>query len=299
LRRSDTNEHKAIRCVNVTKIYNLGSYKIEALKDIDFEVNHGDLVSLMGPSGSGKSTLLHILGTLDRPTSGRVYVDGVDITEFPETKLSEFRRDKVGFVFQFFNLATHLTAIENVTLPMLLAKKYNNKEATERAILLLKLVGLPEERFKNTPRQLSGGQQQMVAIARALANDPSFILTDEPTGNLDLESSARVTSMIRFLNSTIKLTFIIVTHNPEVAAIAPLVRFMKGGKLFERPPESFLATRVAQRETQPMPERADLFSSLFDLEEKAIKRRFVDGEIDESELRSQLDKIEEMRRPMK
>ena len=254
------NERKAIRCVEVTKTYELGGFKIEALKGVDFEANRGELISLMGPSGSGKSTLLHILGTLDKPTSGSVYIDGTDITNFDETRLSRFRRDKIGFVFQFFNLATHLTAIENVTLPMLLSRKYDTTESKQRADLLLRIVGLPQERFRNTPRQLSGGQQQMIAIARALANNPSFILADEPTGNLDLESSARLISMMRFLNSSLRLTFIIVTHNPEVASIAPSIRFMKGGQLHEKPPQSFLAARVAHPPIQEMRERIDFFS---------------------------------------
>lgn len=298
MKPSGMNEGTAIRCLNVIKSYELGGRKIEALKGIDFEVKHGELVSLMGPSGSGKSTLLHIIGTLDKPTSGRVYIDGMDITDLPETNLAEIRRKKIGFVFQFFNLATHLTAIENVSLPMLLSRKYNDKEAIERSRLLLKLVGLPEERFKNKPRQLSDGQQQMVAIARALANDPSFILADEPTGNLDLESSVRLMSLIKFLNSTIAQTFILVTHNPEVAGIASRINFMRDGKIFEKPPESFLMAQILKKNPPDISERGELFSSLFDLEEKTLRRRFVDGEINENELLSSLEKLESIRRKL-
>jgi len=290
------SENKLIQCVDLMKVYEVGNNKIFALDGIDFEANQGDLISLMGPSGSGKSTLLHMIGTIDRPTSGRVWIDGVDVTELPETKLYEFRRDKIGFVFQFFNLATRLNAIENVTLPMMLAEKYKREEATEKAKLLLRLIGLPEERFKNTPRQLSAGQQQMVAMARSLANDPLFVLADEPTGNLDLESAARLISMIKSLNSYMKLTFIIVTHNPEVASVAPVIRFMRGGKLLDRPPDSYLAHRVARQDATSSPEKAELFSDLFDFEQGVTERRYLNGDLGDVEFERQMNRIEEIRR---
>ncbi|MGB9894315.1 MAG: ABC transporter ATP-binding protein [Thermoproteota archaeon] len=293
------SEKYALECVDVDKYYVMGSYKIYALKNVSFKVSYGDLVSIVGPSGSGKSTLLHIIGTLDKPSKGIVKIDSIDVTNFNESELSRFRREKIGFVFQFFNLATHLTAIENVALPMLFSRKYNSKEAEIRAKLLLSLVGLPEQRFKNTPRQLSGGQQQMVAIARALANDPAVILADEPTGNLDLESTSKVLSTIKFLNEITKKTFVIVTHNVEVATFTKSIRFIRDGKIFEKPPDDFLKMKVTGSEDFLRKDEGRIYKAIIDFEEEVVKRRFIDGEIDEATLENEMLEIEQKRKTLK
>lgn len=282
----------------MSRRYRLGDSVVYALRETDLEVEQGELLSIMGPSGSGKSTLLHIIGTLDRPDTGRVVIDGVDVTDLPESKLSVVRRERIGFVFQFFNLATQLTALENVSLPMLLSKRYNSSEATEKSRILLKLAGLPESRYKNTPGQLSGGQQQMVAVARALANDPAFILADEPTGNLDVDSSASLMSIIRSLNIHFRLALVMVTHNPEIAAHAKTVKFMRDGHLYDRAPEPFLsAIRAARKsELNPQSEVSDVLDQLLDLEERVCRRRFVDGEISEEELLSNIARLDLRRR---
>jgi putative ABC transport system ATP-binding protein len=271
--------------------YTMGNYKIYALKNASFKVSYGNLVSIVGPSGSGKSTLLHIIGTLDKPSKGIVKIDSVDITNFSESELSRFRRKKIGFVFQFFNLATHLTAVENVALPMLFSRKYNSREAEVRAKLLLSLVGLPEQRFRNTPRQLSGGQQQMVAIARALAN--------EPTGNLDLESTSKVLSTIKFLNEITKKTFVIVTHNVEVATFTKSTKFIRNGQIFEKPPDDFLKMKITKSENFLNKDEGKIYRALIDFEEEVIKRKFVDGEIDEKALEKEIFEIEQKRKVLK
>jgi len=282
----------------VSKTYRIGGAEVKALKGVNLDVDHGEFISIMGPSGSGKSTLLHIAGTLDRPDSGRVIIDGRDVTNLPESRLSVVRRERIGFVFQFFNLATQLTAVENVSLPMLLSRRYVPSEATERASILLRLAGLPENRFRNTPRQLSGGQQQMVAMARAMANDPAYILADEPTGNLDVDSSSKLMTLIRSLNRLVKVAFIMVTHNPEVAAHAATVKFMRDGELLETAPEPFRSVIRAAKTTEvdsPL-ELEDELDSLFELEGRACRRRFVEGGITEEELLRDLKELDEMRR---
>jgi putative ABC transport system ATP-binding protein len=297
LKHLDTNDIKPLVCKGISKDYRLGGSVIHALRQTNLEVGRGELVSIMGPSGSGKSTLLHIAGTLDRTDTGKLFIDGQDVTALPESQLSVVRRERVGFVFQFFNLATQLTAVENVSLPMLLSGRYTSNEATSKAEILLRLTGLPDNRHRNTPRQLSGGQQQMVAVARSLANDPAFILADEPTGNLDADSSAKVMSIIRSLNAVINLAVIIVTHNPEVAAHANTVRFMRDGELMNTAPEPFLSSiRAARREKLGPPvELGATLSRLFEIEEGAWKRRFVDGQVSEEKLVQNLERLEKMR----
>ena len=301
MKPSGTNDTRPLVCKGVSKDYRLGGSVIHALRQTDLEVGRGELVSIMGPSGSGKSTLLHIAGTLDRTDTGKLFIDGQDVTSLPESQLSVVRRERVGFVFQFFNLATQLTAVENVSLPMLLSGRYTSNEATSKAELLLKLTGLPESRYRNTPRQLSGGQQQMVAVARALANDPAFVLADEPTGNLDVDSSAKVMSIIRSLNAVINLAVIIVTHNPEVAAHASTVKFMRDGEIMDKAPEPFLsAIRAARREKPSLPmELGGILDRLFEVEERAWKRRFVDGQVSEDKLIQSLERLEKMRQGRK
>jgi putative ABC transport system ATP-binding protein len=204
---------KVVEFINVKKIYDMGEVKVEALKGISFEILKGDYVIIMGPSGSGKSTLLHIMGCLDRPTSGKVLIDGEDTSKMNDSKLARLRNQKIGFVFQSFNLLSKLTALENVELPMIYAG-IEKRKRKRRAIELLEMVGLGD-RLNHRPNQLSGGQQQRVAIARALANDPPIILADEPTGNLDTKSGEEILKIFKMLHESGK-TIIVVTHDPDM-----------------------------------------------------------------------------------
>ncbi|MEM2930180.1 MAG: ABC transporter ATP-binding protein [Thermoproteota archaeon] len=282
----------ALECVDVSKTYIMGrDIEVNALKNVSLIIRRGDFVSIVGPSGSGKSTLLHIAGTLDRPTSGRVLVDGVDVTRLNERELSALRKNKIGFVFQFFNLLRNLSAIENVMLPMLLSKRYTVKEARLKALYLLKLVGFSEDRLKNPPGKLSGGQQQKVAIARALANNPAYILADEPTGNLDVSSSAEIIATFRLLNS-FGNTIIIVTHNVELATITNRILFMNDGRVFEQAPKSFLERIPLEEESIRLKKRIQL--DLLSLERENVERLFrsrtISGETYERALKSIEDK---------
>mgnify|MGYP000542397647 CR=1 FL=1 len=218
-----------IDVVDVHKVYRLGSIEIYALRGVSFSVKKGEFLCIMGPSGSGKTTLLNIIGTLDKPTKGRVIVDGRDITRLRERELTEFRLRKIGFVFQFYNLIPVLTALENVELPMIFAG-IPKKERKRRAEYLLRLVGL-EDRMNHRPDELSGGEQQRVAIARALANNPSIILADEPTGELDTDTSRRVLDVFREVSRAEGVTVIIVTHDPIVAEYADRIIYLRDGKI--------------------------------------------------------------------
>jgi len=215
---------------NVTKIYKMGSEEIKALDDLSLEIRDGEILVVMGPSGSGKSTFLHLVGCLDRPTSGKILIDGKDISNLRERELARIRNRTIGFVFQQFNLLPRLTALENVELPMIYAGIPKRKRV-ERAKKLLEMVGL-SDRMKHRPSQLSGGQQQRVAIARALANDPRIILADEPTGNLDTKSGEVVINILRDLNRK-GLTIVIVTHDPDITIIAHRVIHLKDGKIIK------------------------------------------------------------------
>jgi putative ABC transport system ATP-binding protein len=199
---------------DLTKVYRMGKIDIPALKEVDLKVPRGDMICLYGPSGSGKSTLLNLIGGLDKPTSGRIMVDGIDLTKLGGNQLAEFRLRKVGFIFQNYNLIPTLTALENVELPMIFAK-VPKKERRERAVEMLASVKM-DDRLKHKPDELSGGQQQRVAIARALVNHPSIILADEPTGAIDTETIRMLMGIIRDLNSKGQ-TFVIVTHDLLVA----------------------------------------------------------------------------------
>ncbi len=217
-----------IKLVELTKIYEVG-VPVKALDNVNLEIRNGEFVSIVGPSGSGKSTLLNMIGCMDKPTYGKVYVDEVDVTQLKEKDLVKLRAEKIGFVFQMFNLISTLTALENVQLPMLfLGKGY--KESLERAALLLRLVGL-WDRMNHRPLQLSGGQRQRVAIARALANDPPIILADEPTGNLDSKTGQEIIEIMREINEVTNKTFVIVTHDLEVAEKTDRIIFLKDGKV--------------------------------------------------------------------
>ncbi|MBN1877143.1 MAG: ABC transporter ATP-binding protein [Anaerolineae bacterium] len=199
---------------DLVKTYLMGAVEVHALRGIDLEIESGAFISVMGPSGSGKSTLLNILGCMDRPTRGRVLLDGVDLGAIKPRRLPKIRREKVGFVFQQYQLLSHMTALENVMLPLRYAD-VGRRTARKRAIAVLEQVGLGD-RFHHRPAELSGGQQQRVAIARALINQPAVVLADEPTGNLDTHSGDEIMALMRTLNEAGQ-TFIVVTHDPRVA----------------------------------------------------------------------------------
>ena len=213
---------------NVSKVYRLGGEEIRALDDISLDIGLGEFISVIGPSGSGKSTLMHILGCLDSPTSGTIQLDGVMIQAASPRQLAAIRNQKIGFVFQFFNLLPKLNVLQNVELPMIYAGK-NSRERRESAMAALKSVGM-ENRAKHRPSQLSGGQQQRAAIARALVNQPKIIFADEPTGNLDSHTGEAILDLFRQL-SVEGRTIALVTHDPEIAAVTPRQIEIRDGQI--------------------------------------------------------------------
>ncbi|MEM0355946.1 MAG: ABC transporter ATP-binding protein [Desulfurococcaceae archaeon] len=226
-----------IELINVWKIYRMGSVETVALRGINLSIGRNELVAIMGPSGSGKSTLLNIMGLLDKPTSGQVLFNGLDVTKLSSDKISEIRNLKIGFVFQQFNLINRLTVLENIELP-LVARGIPRKTRIEKVIEAIKMVGGDISWLSKKPNQLSGGQQQRVAIARAIVGEPDLILADEPTGNLDTASARIVTHTFRKLNEK-GLTIVIVTHNIEVANCAEKIYVLRDGAISElRVPES-------------------------------------------------------------
>lgn len=224
-----------IEMKGVTKNYPLGSTTVHALKGIDFTVREGDFMSIVGPSGSGKTTLLNIIGCIDHPTDGQVIVHGNDITQMNDKALTDLRLNRIGFIFQTFNLIPVLTVRENVEFPLLLMKKKNfsKKEVKERAEKLIEEVGL-KEYIKHRPYELSGGQRQRVAIARALVTHPDLVLADEPTANLDSETGAKILELMKELNVVEKTTFIFSTHDPDVLQYAKDIVRIKDGKIAGR-----------------------------------------------------------------
>jgi putative ABC transport system ATP-binding protein len=217
-----------IRTENVSKVYSSGDVSTPALRGVTLEIAKGSFTCIVGPSGHGKSTLMHLIGGLDRPTEGLVYLDGAEISRMDNSSLAKLRGDKIGFVFQFFNLLPGLTAAENVETAMMLAGIPEKEQAT-RSLELLAMVGLADK-ANSKPSQLSGGQQQRVAIARALANDPDLLLMDEPTGNLDSAAEAEVLEILHSLHRRGK-TIVIVTHNNEIAGKAQNVIQVKDGRV--------------------------------------------------------------------
>ena len=219
----------AIKTENLKKVYYLEGAEIHALKGINLEIKDGEMVALMGPSGSGKSTLLHLLGGIDIPTEGKVFIKDKDIFHLPEKQLSRFRNENIGFVFQFHYLLPEFTALENVMLP---AEIYKKKDAKEKAKEILVRLGLGH-RLGHRPSQMSGGEQQRVAIARAIINNPDILLADEPTGNLDSENSKIVMNILKEMNEKYKVTMVIATHDMEVAEYCSRIIKLKDGKLIE------------------------------------------------------------------
>jgi putative ABC transport system ATP-binding protein len=221
--------HELVMVDNVSKIYHVGETFVNALLKANLTVKKGEFVVLLGPSGSGKSTLLHLIGGLDRPTRGKVTVDGVEFTDKPESVLSKLRHDKIGFVFQSYNLIAGLTAIENVELPMIF-DPVPQSEARKRAKGLLELVGLAG-RLDHRPSQLSGGEQQRVAIARALMMTPSIVIADEPTANIDGATASSLLDLMADLNKKEKVTFIMASHDQRVVAYSTRVVKMSDGMI--------------------------------------------------------------------
>jgi putative ABC transport system ATP-binding protein len=220
-----------IRSEHLNKVYRMGKIEVPALRDVSLEIKEGEFLAIVGSSGSGKSTLLNMLGCLDKPTSGAIFIDGVNTASLSENELAEIRREKIGFIFQQFNLIHSLNALENVSLPMFFAG-VGRDERLKRAEELLAKVGL-RERMHHKPSELSGGQQQRVAIARALSNNPEIIIGDEPTGNVDSETGNAIMGILDGLNREGR-TVIVVTHDTEIAAHAPRVKMMKDGRLLEQ-----------------------------------------------------------------
>ncbi|MCO5170400.1 MAG: ABC transporter ATP-binding protein [Planctomycetes bacterium] len=219
----------AVSLQQVTKVYATSRVEVHALRGVDLDVDAGEMVAITGPSGSGKSTLLHVAGALDLPTSGALTVLGEDLRALSDDRLAAFRRRRLGFVFQFFNLLPTLSACENAALPLLLDGR-GRREALARGAALLERVGLGD-RLEHRPDELSGGQQQRVALARALAGDPALLLADEPTGNLDSEAGARVLDLLDEARRAQGLTVVLVTHDPGVAARADRVVRLKDGRV--------------------------------------------------------------------
>ena len=234
-----------VKLENVWKVYYLGKVKVWALRGLNLEIEREKFISIIGPSGSGKSTLLNIIGCLDFPTKGKVFLEGKDIQNLKENELSRIRGKKIGFVFQQFNLLPTLTALENVALPMIF-QGFSEKERKERAKALLKKVGLGE-RIKHRPQELSGGEQQRVAIARALSNDPEIIIADEPTGNLDSKSGKMIMEILKELHKEQKKTMVIVTHDPKIASYSEEILRIQDGQIVSN---HFLKTEILWEENK-------------------------------------------------
>jgi len=227
---ADGESEYVIEVEDVYKDYVVGNIVVHALRGISMRVRRGEFVAIMGPSGSGKSTLLNLIGALDKPTSGKIYIDGVDISKLDEDQLAELRNRKIGFVFQMFNLINRTSVARNVELPSIITRM-PKKKRIEKVRKLLSILGLDEDAMKRRPIFLSGGQQQRVAIARALMNDPKIILADEPTGNLDSKTGKEVMEYLKMLNRKLGTTVVVVTHDRSVAMMADRILHIMDGKI--------------------------------------------------------------------
>lgn len=216
-----------LRVENLCKTYGSGENKVTALDNVSFSVNSGDFIAIIGPSGSGKSTLLHILGGVDKPTSGKVYMDGNDVYAQNDEQLAIFRRRQVGLIYQFYNLIPVLNVTENITLPVLMDGQKVNRERLEELLTTLNLKG----RENHLPNQLSGGQQQRVSIGRALMNAPAVVLADEPTGNLDRKNSQEIVELLKYSNQKYNQTLIIITHDESIALQADRILAIEDGRI--------------------------------------------------------------------
>ena len=258
-----------IELTGIEKIYDTGSVRVHALRNVNLEIQHGEFVAIMGTSGSGKSTLMNILGCLDRPTAGRYRMEGVDISQLDKDQRADVRNRKLGFVFQGFNLLRRTTALENVELPLIYAG-VPSAERVRRARAALATVGLAY-RAENHPSQLSGGQQQRVAIARALVNNPSMLLADEPTGNLDTRTSLDVMGVFQHLNRESGITIVLVTHEPDIAQFAGRVITVRDGRILSDRP--VLWPRDAAVELEKLPPEEDEGSHGADLPAEACPQK--------------------------
>ena len=227
--RQSTPDEPIVRIRDITKVFRQGDIQVTALNGVSLDIQRGEFIALMGPSGSGKSTLLHLIAGIDRPTSGSLQVQGIDIAGLNESQLAEWRNQNVGFVFQSFNLIPVLTAFENVELPLLLTS-LGSRERRRQVEVALELVGLAD-RQRHLPRQMSGGQEQRVAIARALVTDPALIMADEPTGNLDARSATDVLQMLQLLSRQAGKTVIMVTHDPKAAVYGSRSLHLEKGEI--------------------------------------------------------------------
>jgi putative ABC transport system ATP-binding protein len=220
---------KVVQANNVSKVFTRDAFKVTALDNVSIEIAGGDFVALMGPSGSGKTTLLNMIAAIDRPTGGELLVLGQNIFKFNDSQSAKWRNEHIGYVFQTFNLIPVLTAFENVEMPLLLTK-LNTQQRKDHVMTALKLVGL-EDRVHHLPKQLSGGQEQRVAIARAIVSDPTLLLADEPTGDLDSQSATDVLEILKRLNQDFHKTVVMVTHDPHAASYAHVTRHLEKGML--------------------------------------------------------------------
>lgn len=218
---------KILQVENLSKVYGKGETEVRALDNVSFSVEKGEFVAIIGPSGSGKSTLLHILGGVDNPTSGKVYIEGTDVYNLNETNLAIFRRRQIGLIYQFYNLIPVLNVEENITLPLLLDGKKVNPKQLEDILVSLNLVG----RTGHLPNQLSGGQQQRVSIGRALINNPALVLADEPTGNLDSKNSGEIIELLKMSNKKYNQTLIVITHDERIALQADRIISIEDGRI--------------------------------------------------------------------
>lgn len=223
------DEVPAIETLDVVKVYGKGALEYPALRGLSVKIGKGELVSIVGPSGSGKSTLLNLIGMLDQPTSGKIFVDGRDTSKLSQRQRADFRNQRIGFIFQSHNLVARTSTLKNVELPALVTRMPSDQRR-KRAKELLTRVGLGDK-LNRKPTELSGGEQQRVATARALMNHPAIVLGDEPTGNLDSKTGAEIVQLIRELNEEMKITFVLVTHNPEVANATRRIIHLRDGKI--------------------------------------------------------------------